>query len=210
MQSSASAAKPAPGVVFDADIGNNIDGILALAVLYGLDTKNEARVVSVSVTKANLKSAILSDAIMRFYASGGTGQAPAFLRTLPIGFADDGVTPEDTKILSGALSRSTPDGKPLFQSVVQNINDTAECSALIRNALTAQHDENAIVILAGPATNLARVLAVPGAKDVIRQKVRYLVMAGGQFPSGEPEWNIATDVAAAKKVLTEWPTEIIA
>jgi len=42
--------KPSVGVIFDADLGNTIDDALALALLYGLQGKNESRVVSVSVT----------------------------------------------------------------------------------------------------------------------------------------------------------------
>lgn len=209
MQLSGSTAKPPVGVVFDGDIGNRIDGVLALAILYGFDAKLDARVVSVSVSKANLRAAALCDAIMRFYISGGTGQLPPFSRTLPVGFADDGKTPEDTKLLT-ALSKQDAQGKPVYPHGIRSLNDTAECSALIRNALTAQHDQNAIVVLAGPATNLAKVLTVPGAKEIIQRKARYLVMTGGAFPSGDPEFNIATDIAAARKVLAEWPTPIIA
>ena len=51
--------KPPLGIVFDSDFGNRIDDALALALLYGFDGKNEARVVSMSVTKSNLKAAAL-------------------------------------------------------------------------------------------------------------------------------------------------------
>ena len=43
--------KPPVGIVFDSDMGNRIDTALAMSLLYGLDGKNEARVVSVSVSK---------------------------------------------------------------------------------------------------------------------------------------------------------------
>ena len=51
---------PPVGIVFDSDLGNEIDAVLALAMLYGLDGKGECRVVATTVSKPNLKSAALS------------------------------------------------------------------------------------------------------------------------------------------------------
>ena len=65
--------KPPVGIVFDCDMGNSIDDALAMAMLYGLDGKGEARVVSVSVSKSNLKAAALAEAIGRFYAGAVSG-----------------------------------------------------------------------------------------------------------------------------------------
>ncbi|HKC85589.1 MAG TPA: hypothetical protein VKG02_06415, partial [Blastocatellia bacterium] len=59
--------KPPVGIIFDCGLGNSIDEVLALALLYGLDGKNEARVISLSVSKPNLKAAAMCEAIARFY-----------------------------------------------------------------------------------------------------------------------------------------------
>ena len=203
MQFPGAQGKPAVGIVFDCDLGNRIDDVLALALLFGLDGRNEARVVSLSVSKANVKAAALCDAIAKFYTGG-------FSRLLPVGLNENGNAPEDTKILTEPLARTNAEGKPAYVHGINSLNDTAECSALIRNALTAQHDQNAIVVIGGPATNVAKVLDLPGVKDLITRKVRYLVMTAGSFPNGDADFNIATDVAAAKKVLAEWPGQIIA
>ena len=71
-------------------------------------------------------------------------------------------------------------------------------------------DQNCIVVLTGPATNLASVLTLPGIKDLITRKVRYLVLMGGAYPDGQPEFNIKSDIASAKKLFAEWPTPIVA
>jgi hypothetical protein len=199
---SGAQAKPAIGVVFDCDMGNRIDDVLALALLYGFDNRNEARVVSVSVSKANLKAAALADAIMRFYVTASMGQFASFARTLPVGFADDGKMPEDTAIIKAVLEKRDAQGKPLYPNAIHHLNDTAECGALIRNALTAQHDGNAVVVLAGPATNLAKVLSVPGAKEIIASKVRMLVVS-------DPESNNKIDLPAAKRLFAEWPGPVV-
>lgn len=70
--------RPPVGVVYDCDMGNTIDTALALAMLYGLQGKNTIRVISVSVSKPNLKAAAFCDAVTRFY----TGEPGGFLRTL--------------------------------------------------------------------------------------------------------------------------------
>ncbi|HYO83590.1 MAG TPA: nucleoside hydrolase [Bryobacteraceae bacterium] len=200
MQAPSLAPKPPVGIVFDCDMGNRIDDVLALALLYGADTKNEARPVSISLTSSSLKAAAFTDAVVRFYVTATMGQFAAFARTLPVGLADDGRLKTEPAYLEAALEKKTPEGKPLFPSTVAKLSDTAECPALIRNALTAQHDGNAIVLCAGPATNLAHLLTLHGAKDLITRKVRYLVMTGGP--------DMETDTGAAKKVLADWPTDI--
>jgi hypothetical protein len=106
----------------------------------------------------------------------------------------------DTPILTATMERKTLEGKPAYQHGINNLNDTAECSALIRNALTAQHDGNAIVVLGGPATNVVKAMDLPGVKDLIAKKVRYLVVCTG---------DLKADADAARKLLSEWPTPVI-
>src|SRR5215471_4030481 len=96
--------KPPVGIIFDCDM-DSIDDALALALLYGFDGKNEARVVSVSVSKPNLKAAAFCETIGRFYAGTVSGAFGGFGRTLPIGLASDGKTAEDTPMLSAPLAK---------------------------------------------------------------------------------------------------------
>src|SRR5690242_1139592 len=137
--------KPSVGVVYDAAFGNTIDGALGLALLYGLQGKNESRVVSVSVSKSCLNAAIFADVLVRFYL----GEPSPFSGPTPIGLALSGKMPDDTAMIASVVS------KPDYAHDVKKMNDTADPAALIRNALSAQYDQNAVVVLAGPATNLA-------------------------------------------------------
>lgn len=195
-------AKPPVGVVFDADFGQRIESTLAAALLYGLDGKNECRVVGMSVSKSNVRAAAFAEVLGRFY--GGTIQTPSgtFTRVLPIGMTLSGNLAEDTPLLAAVLDRKNAEGKPMYPHGIHKLNDTADAGASIRNALTAQHDGNAVVILAGPATNLAAMLDVPGAKEWIEKKVRVLAMVAG-------EEQIAADPDAWKRVMAEWPSPIL-
>jgi inosine-uridine nucleoside N-ribohydrolase len=196
--------KPPVGVVFDSDMGNRIDTALALAMLYGFDGKNEARVICLSVSKHNLKAAAFCDAVAKFYAGGG------FSRLLPVGMSIEGKMSEDTPMLTVPLDKRNADGQALYRHDIRSLNDTADVAAVIRNAFTAQQDGNCIVVLAGPAGNLASVLKLPGAKELITRKVRYLSLSGGAYPQGSAEARMKSDIAAARQLFAEWPTSIIA
>lgn len=62
-------------------------------------------------------------------------------------------------MLTDPLGMKKPDGSPVFLHDVKDIRDTADVRILFRNALLTQKDGEAMVILAGPATDLARTLA---------------------------------------------------
>jgi inosine-uridine nucleoside N-ribohydrolase len=203
-------AKPPVGIIFDSDFGNRIDTALALSLLYGLDGKNEARVVSISLSKSNLKAAAFCEVVGRFYSGAVSGAFNAVGRTLPMGLAVDGKMPEDSPLFTAPLARMNDKGEPVYQHGIHKLTDTAEVSAVIRNAFTSQHDQNAIVVLAGPATNLVRALALPGVKDLVARKVRFLSVMAGSYPDGGPEPHVKADIAAAKTLFAEWPTPIVA
>jgi len=76
--------------------------------------------------------------------------------------------------------------------------------------LLAQPDGNAAIVLAGPPTGLARLLGLYGARPQLVAKVRHLVLAAGAFPNGALEPSIALDLAAARQLLAEWPTPLVA
>lgn len=198
------------GIIFDCGLGDSIDEALALALLYGLEGRNEARVISLSVSKPNLKAAALCEAIARFYNGASSGAFGAIGRTLPVGLADEGKSPEDTPMLTVPLSRVNAEGAPLYSHGIEKLNDTAEVRALIRNALSQQPDQSCVVVLTGPATNLARTLLLPGVKELISRKARFLSIACGTYPDGQSQSNIKTDIAAAKKLFAEWPAPIVA
>ena len=55
---------------------------------------------------------------------------------------------------------------------------------LIRNLLLAQHDGNAAIVLAGPATGVVRLLGLYRSGPQIAAKCKQLVVAAGSFPAG--------------------------
>ncbi len=206
---------PPAGVVFDSDMGNTIDDALALAMLHALSESQEPeiRLVAVSVSKPNLQAAVFCDAVGGFYSEYAQVNFPPQYRrrrALPVALADHGPAPRDTPLLTATLSLRNAKGELRYPAQIGRLTDTAEVGALIRNALTAQHDQNGVVVLTGPATNLVRVLDVRGAREIIERKVRLLCVAAGSFPSGAPDPHIEADVSAARRLLAEWPSPIVA
>jgi len=188
----------APGILFDSDMGRNIDAALALSMLYGL---GRGRVIGVAVNSSTLDAAVFCDMLARFYGTG-TG--------LPIGLAEDGPKLEDSPMLRVPLAMRNPEGEPLFRTTVRTVIDTADPPVLFRNALLTQQDSQGMALMAGPATNLARTLAMNGGRDIIAKKVRLLVIAAGEFNGASVDPRIRADVASARKVLADWPSPIIA
>ena len=207
------AARPPIGIAFDGDAGNRIDALLAIAMLNGLAAKTQARRIALSVSRPSLAAAQIADVVAAFYRGapvagrgGGIGAASEGM----IGLPESATLNGDPPALAPMLSSQAADGTPKYRSGITGLVSTAESAVMIRNLILAQHDGNAAIVLAGPATGLVRILDLYRSGPQITAKVRGLVVAAGTFPSGTPESSIKADVAAAKRLFAEWPTPIVA
>jgi len=194
-----------PGVIFDSDMGANIDAVLALALLYGSGAK--VKVVSVTVANSNLQAAAFCDAMGRFYAGSKTLVKSQYYA--PVGLPENARRLPDAPMLSKVMAVKTPEGAPAFITDVRSLNDTSDVAISMRNALVAQKDGEAVIIVAGPASNLMRALALPGNKEIIAAKTKVLVLAAGAYPDGPADPRIAADLPAARHLFAEWPTPIV-
>ena len=207
------SARPPIGIAFDGDLGNRLDAIMAVAMLNGFTAKTEARRISLSVSRPSLIAAQLADVVSNFYRApppAGRGGGVGAITEGMIGMPEGGAPADDTPVFGQMLSKKAADGTPLYTSTVNGLVNTAESAVLIRNLLLAQHDGNAAIVLAGPATGVVRLLGLYRSGPQITAKCRELVIAAGSFPAGPPEATIKSDVAAARKLLAEWPTPIVA
>jgi inosine-uridine nucleoside N-ribohydrolase len=191
--------KPAPGVFIDSDF-STIDSVLAVALIYGMQDKNECRMITISMSRGSLPAAAYLDVVERFFhgPAGNFSQLPA------IGMPDRGAPLATPAAYVTPLKRVKADGSPAYKVQVTRTVDTADPCTLFRNYLEAQWDGNASFVLAGPATNLVAALDFRGMKPLIQSKLKYLV-----FASGPGDANVRADVAAAKRLFAEWPTPIV-
>ncbi len=65
------------------------------------------------------------------------------------------------------------------------------------------------IVQVGFSTNLARLLASPGGRDLVARKVKLLSLMAGDFERPNPEYNVKMDVAAAQTLVRDWPTPMV-
>ncbi len=179
-------------------MGNDVDDALALAVLHAFESRGEAKLLAVTITKDNRYAAPYIDLVNTFYGR------PA----IPIGVVKNGKTPEDSAMIRVPCERKRADGAPVYPRRLNDGRTAPDASAVLRRALEAQPDGAVTIVQVGFFTNLARLL--DSDRDLIARKVRLLVVMAGAFPAGEPEYNVKIDLPASRKVFAEWPTPIVA
>ena len=158
-------------------------------MLHGFAGKQKCRVASLTVNYPDLRAAQLCEAIERFYASAITGPAAELLPAVAARYCRGKNPPANLPV----LAKTWPSG-------IKKWNDTAIPELLIRNELMANYDGNAVMVLSGPATDLASLLKLYDAASLIAAKVKMLAIAEGGFTA---------DLPAARRVLAEWPTPIV-
>jgi purine nucleosidase len=179
------AGPPTP-VIFDTDMGNDIDDALALAMLHGLESRGEIRLVAVTVSKDNPWAARYVSAINTFYGRD----------KIPVGIVKDGFTKEEGKSARIAIDN----GRHHWADA------TYEAVELLRRTLERQPDGSVVIIQVGFSTNLARLLDSPGGSDLVARKVKVLSLMAGDFEGKGPEYNVKIDVKSCQKLAKMWPT----
>jgi len=189
-----------PGVIFDTDMGNDVDDALALAMLHALESRGECRLLAVTITKDNPWSAVYVDLVNTFY-----GRA-----RVPVGMVKGGVTPEDSAMIRRPSERRRADGTLVYPRRLASGAEAPEAVALLRRVLAAEPDGSVVMIQVGFSTNLARLLDTPQDIELVKRKVKLLAVMAGNFVEPKPEFNVQKDTASAKKLFARWPTEIVA
>ena len=188
-------------VVFDTDMGNDVDDALALAVLHALESRGECRLIAVTITKDNAWSAPYVDLVNTFY-----GRAD-----IPVGMVKgSGITPEDSQMIRVPATRKNPDGRWVYPRRLASGAEAPEAVALLRRVLAQEKDGSVVMVQVGFSTNLARLLDSAADVELVRRKVKLLSAMAGNFAQPKPEFNVQKDAASAKKLFDEWPTPIVA
>jgi inosine-uridine nucleoside N-ribohydrolase len=203
---SAIAAEPVR-LIFDTDIGNDVDDVLALGMIHAIQSRGACELIAVTVTKDHELAGPFVDAVNTFY---GRPQ-------IPIGVVRDGVTRDEGKFLGMVRAGD----KLNYPHALKRSADAPDAVALLRKVLAAQPDGSVIIVQVGFATNLARLLASPAdkvstltGKELAAKKVKLVsAMFGAYKPDGgvskQREYNVVEDLPAAKKFAADWPTAIV-
>lgn len=197
------------GVIFDTDMGNDVDDALALGLLHALESRGQCRLLAVTLTKDHPLAAPFVDAVNHFYGRPNVA----------VGVVRDGKTPEHSKFLP--LATMSDGGQPRYPHALQSGSDAPAAVPLLRQVLSRQPDRSVVIVQVGFSTNLARLLESKGdaasllsGPDLVKQKVRELAVMAGAFQpiNGNArylEYNVIQDIPAAKSLADNWPTPIV-
>jgi inosine-uridine nucleoside N-ribohydrolase len=209
---SSEPGRPIP-LIFDTDIGNDVDDVLALGMIHALQSRGECRLLAVTITKDHELAAPFVDAVNTFYGRGD----------ILVGACRSGITNDAGKFLG--LARKQDDGSLRYPHDLRSGNDAPAAVDVLRRTLAGAEDGSVVIAQVGFSTNLANLLnSPPGAHsplrgaELVRKKVRLLSIMAGAFASipgegGKPydhrEYNVIKDIASARHVAVEWPTPIV-
>jgi inosine-uridine nucleoside N-ribohydrolase len=183
-------------VIFDTDMGNDVDDALALAMLHAFASRGEVKLLAVTVSKDNPWAAEYVRMVDEYYGRP----------TIPVGIVHDGKTQEDGLYV-----------KQICELHHRRPNKAAVADALplLRKTLAGEEDGAVTLIQVGFSTNLARLMESAADRyssltgmELIRKKVRLLTVMAGNFAANKPEYNVMTDIPAARKVFAAWPTGV--
>ncbi len=195
-------------IIFDTDIGNDIDDVLALQMLINYHKSNLIDLLGVTISKSNPYAIEYLDGFCRFHQ----------IENMPIGFIYEGPNTDDGKYLKQTLD-TLIDGSPILIPEVTVRNYLPDAWELQRKLLSQQEDSSVVMIAVGPLTNISRLLESTSDQyselngiDLISKKVRLLSVMGGEFSDSIDftEWNIAQDIESANIVFEYWPTKVVA
>jgi inosine-uridine nucleoside N-ribohydrolase len=200
---------PPAKIIFDTDIGNDVDDVLALCILHSLQTRGACELLAVTITKPDDLAGPFVDAVNTFYGRPG----------IPIGYTQAGLTNEPSKFLS--LANAKDNGNFRYPHTLIRSADAPAATLLLRKILAGQPDGSVVLVQVGFFSNFAALLASPPddfsplpGPELVKQKVRFLSIMAGAFQTiGNNnhylEYNVICDIPAAQKLARDWPSPIV-
>ena len=196
-------------IIFETDMGNDIDDALALDMLYKYQDAGDIELLGIMTNKNSEYSAAFIDQMNNWYG----------YPEIPIGIVRNGADSEHDAVNYTQYVALMKDeqGATLFPQSITDTQSLMDAHILYRKLLAAQPDHTVTVVSVGFSTNLARLLeSEPDryspltGKELVSKKVKLLSMMAGCFNKEDQlEYNVMKDVPAAKKVFEEWPTPVV-
>lgn len=196
-------------VIFETDMGNDVDDALALDMLYKYKDAGNIDLIGIMTNKESPYSAEYIDLMNTWY---GYPQ-------IPIGIVHNGADCENDAInyAQSVCMLHGEDATPVFKRTLNEYSKLPDAHMLYRKLLAQQPDTSVTIISVGFSTNIARLLDTPAddisplnGKELVAKKVKLLCTMAGCFNNPELfEYNVVKDIPAAKKIFEEWPTTLV-
>ncbi|MEM8893873.1 MAG: nucleoside hydrolase [Bacteroidota bacterium] len=184
-------AQNRPQIIFDTDFGGDADDLGALVMLHNFMNRGECDLLAVMCWNTEKYSVSAVDAVNRYYGHPD----------IPVGTRKGDFEPIDWN-----HSRVIADQFPYELDGTK----AKESTQLYRELLAARDDKDVTIVTVGPLSNIKRLLESKpdeisplDGNALIEAKVTEFIIMGGQFPSGEKEWNFDGNMPGVTKYVVE-------
>ena len=195
-------------IIFETDMGNDVDDALAIDMLYKFAKQGQIRLLAVMLNKEGQFPPQYIDLLNTWYGK----------KRIPIGVSGRA----DQSIVAGnnytqtICEKTDKQGKPLYKRSIKDYNKLLPAPKLYRKLLAKAKDHSVTIVSVGFSTNLALLLdseadeySPLSGRELVRKKVERLVtMAGNISNPKHHEYNVVNDIPSCQKVYRDWPTPI--
>jgi inosine-uridine nucleoside N-ribohydrolase len=198
-----------PIIIFETDIGNDVDDALALDMIYKYVDKKQINLLAICSNKDCEYSTEFIHIMNHWY---GYPQ-------VPIGKVINGIDSEsDARNYAKYVSLMKDENNmELFKRPSFKYDSIPDAVNLYRKILAKQEDNSVTIVSVGFSTNIVRVLhseadefSELSGKELIKKKVKLLsIMAGSFTEPKRAEYNVFKDIPSAKAIVEEWPSQIV-
>ena len=203
-------------VIFDTDIGNCPDDLLAMQALFSLQADGKCQIDAVMSSAKHEGSRRFLDCAMHYYKAD----------SIPLGFVSGEKDLYELTPYYQLADEATADGSPLLEGTGIDIADRPSGCEVYREVLASLPDNSAVIICVGMASNIGELLdsepddiSPLSGRELVEQKVKTLYIMAGCFDKVEridkpgeylyAEYNVLGDIPLAQKVLQSWPADLV-
>lgn len=200
------AQEPLP-VIFDTDMGNDVDDVIALDLLFKYQDEGKINLLALMSSKIDKGSAEFLDVMKTWYGYPKT----------PIGVVRHGVSGGNEPNYGYKVwTMKNLLDKPFFKTTTKDFSKLPDAHTLYRKILSRAADHSVVVISVGFSTNLARLL-LTGAdqyssltgRELVAKKVKYFSLMAGGIVDPVPEYNVKIDIPSAQMFFSLCPVPIV-
>lgn len=192
-------------IIFDTDMGNDVDDCLAMEVLYRYMDRGKVDLLGVLSSKREIESVMYLDILNT--CSGHTEIPLGIVKTYP----KEKYVMRHTDFASQIVKR----GK--HPHSLTDYDSLPDGYKLARRLLAENGGKCDITVVAvGFSTNLRRLMesgpdeiSPLSGMELIRKNVCKLVMMAGDFHRDQTEYNVRVDVPSARAIMEHWPSPVI-
>lgn len=194
-------------VIVETDMGNDVDDVLAMDILYKAQDAKLINILGISSHKQSEYASQFIDVLNTWYG----------YKKIPIAKSNSCIANNEATDYTEAICKmKNQNGKAIF-NCTKHSKDIEESVSFYRRLLSGQPDNSVVIISMGFAINLRLLLESEADRysnlsgvQLVAKKVKYLSMMAGSFGNKKrAEFNVVNDIKSMQDVFDKWPTEIV-